>query len=101
MFGLQARLFVLGLVVLALIGAAVAYVFAPDLRSPDVSNWLAVHRYAWYAPPLVVVAFVVLSALPVMLLVSLTGIAFGPSDVRAHGSLAGPRSCGRVTTAGA
>jgi phospholipase D1/2 len=58
--------------------ALAAYLFASDLQRNDIATWIAAHRYAWYAPPLVVVAFVVFSLLPVMLLVSLTGVAFGP-----------------------
>lgn len=58
--------------------ALAAYLFTSDVQRHDIATWLAAHRYAWYAPPLVVVAFVVFSLLPVMLLVSLTGVAFGP-----------------------
>jgi phospholipase D1/2 len=43
-----------------------------------VSAWLAPHRHAWYALPVVVFAFVALSPVPVMLLIAATGIAFGP-----------------------
>jgi len=43
-----------------------------------VSAWLAPHRQAWYALPVVVFAFVALSPVPVMLLIAATGIAFGP-----------------------
>lgn len=58
--------------------ALAAYLFASDVQRHDIAAWLAAHRYAWYAPPLVVAAFVVFSLVPVMLLVSLTGMAFGP-----------------------
>jgi phospholipase D1/2 len=68
---------VLPVVLIALVAFA-AYLFAPDMDPRDVSAWVAGHRYAWYAPPLVVLAFVVFSLLPVMLLISLTGAAFGP-----------------------
>jgi phospholipase D1/2 len=42
-----------------------------------VSAWLAPHRHAWYALPVVVFAFIALSPVPVMLLITATGIAFG------------------------
>ena len=35
-------------------------------------------RHAWYALPMVMLAFVVLAVVPVMLLIAATGIAFGP-----------------------
>jgi phospholipase D1/2 len=47
-----------------------------DLR--EVSTWLAPHRHAWYALPLVMLAFVVLALVPVVLLITATGITFGP-----------------------
>jgi phospholipase D1/2 len=72
-----ARLFV-ALLLLTAVGAVTAYLFAPEMRSREVSAWLATHRYAWYAAPLVVLAFVIFSVVPVMLLVALTGVAFGP-----------------------
>ena len=47
--------------------------------SPDqMSAWVAPHRHAWYALPMVMLAFVVLGMLPVLLLITATGIAFGP-----------------------
>ena len=47
--------------------------------SPDeVSAWVAPHRHAWYALPLVMLAFMGLGLLPVLLLITATGIAFGP-----------------------
>ena len=66
------------LVTLLGLSALVAYSFLPDANVSDLSIRLAEDRYAWWAPALVVVAFVALSAVPVMLLVSVTGIAFGP-----------------------
>jgi phospholipase D1/2 len=75
----RARLYLVSLLVsLSAFGALAAYLFASDIKTGDVAAWLAAHRYAWYAPPLVALAFVVFSLVPVMLLVSLTGIAFGP-----------------------
>ena len=47
--------------------------------SPDnVSAWVEPHRYAWYALPMVMLAFVILCLFPVLLLITVTGIAFGP-----------------------
>jgi phospholipase D1/2 len=49
-----------------------------DLK--QVAAWVEPHRKAWYAPPAVVAAFVLLGLLmvPVLLLITATGIAFGP-----------------------
>jgi len=46
----------------------------------EFSAWLAPHRYAWYALPSVVLAFVTLglALVPVLVLIAATGIAFGP-----------------------
>ena len=46
----------------------------------DFSEWLAPHRRAWYAPPTVALAFVLLglAMVPVLLLIAATGLAFGP-----------------------
>lgn len=60
------------------LGAFIAYSYSSDVKASDLSNLLPEHRYAWWAPALVIVAFVALSVVPVMLLVSLTGVAFGP-----------------------
>lgn len=78
MLGFRPRAYLTALIMLAALGAAIAYVFAADIRSRELAMWLTAHRYTWYALPCVVVAFVVLSIVPVMLLVSLTGVAFGP-----------------------
>jgi phospholipase D1/2 len=65
-----------------MVGAVIAVVWSLlptatwDLDA--VSAWLAPHRHAWYALPVVVFAFVALSPVPVMLLIAATGIAFGP-----------------------
>ena len=50
----------------------------PDLR--DITDWMAPHRNAWYALPLVATAYVVLGLVlvPVMLMIAATGVAFGP-----------------------
>lgn len=70
-------------VALVAVGAvAVAVVTArqgvPDPRT--VTAWFASLRDAWYALPLVAVAFAVLGALlvPVVVLITATGLAFGP-----------------------
>ena len=70
----------LSAVLLALLGlsALLAYSSSSHVNASELSAVLPAHRYAWWAPPLVVLAFVAFSVLPVMLLVSLTGIAFGP-----------------------
>jgi phospholipase D1/2 len=78
MVDLRARLYLVVLLVLSVLGAVTVYVLAPDIRSRELATWLAAHRYAWYGAPLVVLAFIVLSMVPVMVLVSLTGVAFGP-----------------------
>jgi uncharacterized membrane protein YdjX (TVP38/TMEM64 family) len=46
----------------------------------QLSAWLAPHRHAWYALPVVVAAFVLLGLVmvPVILLIAATGVAFGP-----------------------
>jgi uncharacterized membrane protein YdjX (TVP38/TMEM64 family) len=50
-----------------------------SLPSPDeLAMWLEPLRHAWYALPLVMLAFVVLAFVPVMLLIAATGVAFGP-----------------------
>ena len=49
-----------------------------NLEAGDLSARLFEDRYAWWAPALVILAFVAFSVVPVMLLVSLTGIVFGP-----------------------
>lgn len=49
-------------------------VLAPD----EISAWAEPHRHAWYALPIVMLAFIALGLAPVLLLITLTGIAFGP-----------------------
>lgn len=46
----------------------------------ELAGWVEAHRHAWYALPIVMVAFVVLglALVPVILLVAATGVAFGP-----------------------
>jgi len=57
--------------------AAAAWKWLP-VAPHDLSAWLAPHRHAWYALPLVMLGFVVLGVLPVILLIAATGLAFGP-----------------------
>jgi phospholipase D1/2 len=47
---------------------------APD----EISASIEPYRHAWYALPMVLLAFIALGAVPVLLLITLTGIAFGP-----------------------
>jgi phospholipase D1/2 len=46
----------------------------------EFAAWLAPHRRAWYAPPMVILTFIALglAMVPVLLLIAATGIAFGP-----------------------
>ena len=46
----------------------------------EFAAWSAAHRHEWYALPAVIIAFVVLGLLmvPVLLLITATGVAFGP-----------------------
>lgn len=49
------------------------------LMTPDeVSAWAAPYRHAWYGLPIVMLAFIALALFPVLLLITATGIAFGP-----------------------
>jgi phospholipase D1/2 len=55
-----------------------AWEWLPALEPRDLSIWLAPHRHAWYALPMVMLVFVVFAFVPVVLLIAATGIAFGP-----------------------
>jgi uncharacterized membrane protein YdjX (TVP38/TMEM64 family) len=73
------RLAVLAAVVVLVITAWVSLPYRPlDLRS--LADWMAPHRHAWYGLPVVAVAYVLLGFVfvPVLLLITATGIAFGP-----------------------
>jgi uncharacterized membrane protein YdjX (TVP38/TMEM64 family) len=69
---------------LVMIGLTIAlwiwipYEHMTDLRS--LSRSIAPYRYAWYAMPVVAMAYVLLGLLfvPVLLLITATGVAFGP-----------------------
>ena len=58
----------------------VAWRFIPlsALAPDEISAWAEPHRSAWYALPMVSLVFIVLGLAPVLLLITLTGIAFGP-----------------------
>lgn len=66
------------IVVCVLLAVAWKWIAASMLSLDDVAAWLAPHRHAWYALPMVMLAFVVLAVVPVVLLIAATGIAFGP-----------------------
>ena len=55
-----------------------AWKWLPALELRDLSTWLAPHRHAWYALPMVMLVFVVFAIVPVVLLIAATGLAFGP-----------------------
>lgn len=66
-----------------MVGLALAiWKWAPGLTvSPqEFAAWLEPHRHAWYALPGVMLAFAVLglALVPVVLLITATGVAFGP-----------------------
>jgi phospholipase D1/2 len=44
----------------------------------EVSAFVEPHRHAWYGLPMVMLAFIALGLFPVLLLITATGIAFGP-----------------------
>jgi phospholipase D1/2 len=64
--------------VCALAGAAWVWVPAGPRDLQQFASWMAPYRHAWYALPMVVVAFIVLAPVPVLVLIAVTGIAFGP-----------------------
>lgn len=57
---------------------AAAWKWLPTLELRDLSAWLAPHRDAWYALPMVMLVFVLFAVVPVVLLIAATGLAFGP-----------------------
>ena len=48
------------------------------IRPGDIAQWLAPHRHAWYALPMIMLGYVGLAFVPVVLLIAATGMAFGP-----------------------
>jgi len=69
---------VAALLILLLCVAAWQWVPLTALHPDQVSAWAEPYRHAWYALPMVMLAFVALGLLPVLLLITATGIAFGP-----------------------
>ena len=65
-------------VVCALAGAAWIWLPAGPRDLQQVASSLAPYRHEWYALPLVVAAFIILAPVPVLLLIAITGMAFGP-----------------------
>ena len=59
-----------------------AWMWSPETAAAfdRIASWLSPHRDAWYALPLVMLAFVTLGLVmvPVLLLVAVTGVVFGP-----------------------
>ena len=66
------------LLICALCVAAWRWIPAGLLTPDGVAALIAPHRHAWYALPMVMLAFIALGLFPVLLLITLTGIAFGP-----------------------
>jgi uncharacterized membrane protein YdjX (TVP38/TMEM64 family) len=66
------------LIICGLLLAAWRWIPATSLAPDEMFGWVEPHRYEWYALPMVMAAFAALSALPVLLLITATGIAFGP-----------------------
>jgi phospholipase D1/2 len=66
------------LIVCGLLLAAWKWLPLLSLDLHDLSARLEPHRHAWYALPMVMLVFVLLAALPVVLLIAGTGLAFGP-----------------------
>ena len=62
----------------ALCLAAWKWIPLAALNPDTVSAWAEPHRYAWYALPMVMLAFIVLCLFPVLALITATGVAFGP-----------------------
>jgi uncharacterized membrane protein YdjX (TVP38/TMEM64 family) len=67
-------------VVCGLVVAVWIWTSRSPVRIQELSEWLAPHRHAWYALPVVMLAFVGLGLVlvPVLLLIAATGVAFGP-----------------------
>jgi phospholipase D1/2 len=69
------------IVFLGLLAAAWQWTPLKELADLDrLSAWIEPHQGSWYAPPLVVAAYVLLGLImfPVLLMILATGIAFGP-----------------------
>jgi phospholipase D1/2 len=66
------------LLICALVVAAWKWIPLTAIGPDQISALVEPHRQAWYALPLVMLAFVALALFPVLLLITVTGIAFGP-----------------------
>ena len=66
------------LIIGGLLAAAWRWIPVTSLDPDEMSAWVEPHRYQWYALPVVMAAFAVLGLVPVLLLITATGIAFGP-----------------------
>jgi phospholipase D1/2 len=66
------------LILCGLLVVAWRWIPLSTLTPDEISASIEPHRYAWYALPTVMLAFIALGLLPVLLLITLTGIAFGP-----------------------
>ncbi len=71
------RLFAV-LTVCALLALTWSWIPIATLDPREISSWMAPHRHAWYALPMVMLGFIALAVLPVVLLIAATGMAFGP-----------------------
>jgi uncharacterized membrane protein YdjX (TVP38/TMEM64 family) len=66
------------LIVCAVVVALWSWIPTPEWDLDAISAWMAPHRRVWYALPIVMLAFIALAVVPVVLLITATGIAFGP-----------------------
>jgi uncharacterized membrane protein YdjX (TVP38/TMEM64 family) len=69
-----------GLAAFAAVAGWLGWPALGGLTPDEFAAWFAPYRRAWYAPPLVMAGFVVLglAMVPVLLLITATGVAFGP-----------------------
>ena len=66
------------LTICGLLVVASRWIPVTALAPHEISAWTEPHRHAWYALPIVMLAFIALGLAPVLLLITLTGTAFGP-----------------------
>jgi phospholipase D1/2 len=66
------------LIICGLLMLAWRWIPVTALAPDEISAWAEPYRHAWYALPIVMLAFIALGLAPVLLLITLTGIAFGP-----------------------
>jgi uncharacterized membrane protein YdjX (TVP38/TMEM64 family) len=62
----------------ALLAVAWRWIPVTALAPGEISAWVEPHRHAWYALPIVMLGFIALGLVPVLLLITITGLAFGP-----------------------